>query len=118
MRGEMDLHRARVERVAHNENAGRQANDAVGRGLGEHLDDQSGLFGFLCECGRGDCRQRLRVTLEAYESVRRDSMRFLVVPGHVDPEGERVVERTAGFWVVEKFEEVRAIVEAGDPRRA
>lgn len=53
-----------------------------------------------------------------YETVRSVPTRFLVVPdeSHVAPEGERVVERHSGYWVVEKIGPAAAISAALDPR--
>lgn len=108
---------SRRERIAANEGAAREVNEEVGRGLGEHLGDPSGLFGFRCECGTADCEERTRLTLEEYEAVRADPMHFFVASGHVFPETERVIDRTERFWVLEKDEEMRAVVETSDPRR-
>jgi len=54
---------------------------------------------------------------EEYETVRRDSRRFVVAPGHEAPGIEDVVERTDRFRVVQKHEDVRDVVEETDRRR-
>ena len=41
--------------------------------------------------------------LDVYRAVREDPRRFIVVPGHENPEFEEVVERHDRFNVVEKF---------------
>ena len=51
----------------------------------------------------------LRQTLTAPE-------RFLVTPGHVQPEVEHVVEKHRVYWVVEKFGEAAEVAEQTDPR--
>lgn len=60
--------------------------------------------------------ERITVTLDQYEGLRRFPAHFIVKPGHVYPEFERVVEEVEGFSIVEKFGE--AGKQALDPRRA
>jgi hypothetical protein len=54
----------------------------------------------LCECGRADCSERLEVPLEVYDVVRSEGHRFLVVPGHEQPDLEEVVAGTPTYLVV------------------
>jgi hypothetical protein len=59
------------------------------------------------------------LTLEEYEYVRRAPTRFLVKPGHVYSEIERVVETDGSglrFEVVEKKGEAGAVAVRLDPR--
>jgi hypothetical protein len=63
------------------------------------------------------CHDHVRVTGEEYEAVRADARRFIVVPGHELPQAETVVERHKQYFVVEKHEEVRDLVERMDLRR-
>jgi hypothetical protein len=58
---------------------------------------------FFCECDRVECMARLPMTRAQYEAVRAHSVRFVVLPGHEDPEIEQVIETHAHFLVVEKF---------------
>jgi hypothetical protein len=58
---------------------------------------------FVCECGQLDCMARFEMTRDQYESVRAHGARFVVLPGHEDPEIEQVVETHAQFLVVEKL---------------
>lgn len=96
-------------------------NEDIFRQLNEHLEAAStseggDVKGFVCECSDISCTEVLAVPLEAYERVRRVSTRFIVGPSdeHVDPGIEQVVERTAGFWVVEKIGLAGAIADALD----
>ena len=57
---------------------------------------------FVCECSRLDCTEAIELSREEYEAIRVHPNRFLVLPGHVDPEIERIVEEHVGFWVLEK----------------
>jgi CheY-like chemotaxis protein len=45
----------------------------------------------LCECGSPDCSAALETTLEEYLEIRKDPTRFLVAPGHMLSEGQRLV---------------------------
>lgn len=58
---------------------------------------------FFCECARLDCMARFEMTRAQYEAVRAHSERFVVLPGHEDPEIEQVVETHDQFLVVEKL---------------
>jgi hypothetical protein len=53
---------------------------------------------------------------ENERGVRAHPARFIVLPGHVFFEAERVIEEHDGYLVVEKNEDVRAVVERTDPR--
>jgi hypothetical protein len=73
---------------------------------------------FICECADPTCTQRVRLTLEQYESVRSLSTRFVVVPGHeATPLVERVVFRNPAFSVVKKVGVAGAVADEADPRR-
>ena len=98
-------------------------NEALYRAINERLitweerraaPDDRHLF--FCECGHESCDQRLFITIREYERLRADPMRFGLLREHLIPESERVVEEHDGYVVVEKFEEVRDIVEGTDPR--
>jgi hypothetical protein len=59
----------------------------------------------LCECGSGQCDERIALREDQYEQLRRVPTHFAVRPGHEIPDVERVVERHDEFVVVEKFGE-------------
>ena len=71
---------------------------------------------YFCECADTSCRQQVSMAPDEYEAVRTDSRRFVVAPGHVYPEVERVAEEHDDYAVVEKFQPVAHVVEATDPR--
>jgi hypothetical protein len=55
--------------------------------------------------------------VETYERVRAHATRFILVPGHEENALERVVERRAGYTIVEKFERtVARIARSLNPR--
>ena len=75
------------------------------------------MLALVCECGTGDCTDRIHVPRDVYESVRRYPRRFLVRPQHVIPEVERVVAEQAEYTIVEKHSEAAVrVVERHDPR--
>ena len=41
------------------------------------------------------------MTFDAFRGARRNPGTFIVVPGHDDFEHDEVVERGAGYWIVE-----------------
>ena len=71
---------------------------------------------FYGECANTGRKQHLSLTAQEYESVRANSRRFAVIGGHEDLEVERVVEEHERYAVIEKDEDVTALVEATDPR--
>ena len=74
------------------------------------------LSDIICECSSRGCVERLELTNGEYEHVRSRGDWFLVAEGHEDPSIEDVVERHAGYIVVEKQGGAKAIAEAEDPR--
>ncbi len=102
------------ERAARNEVVFRRVNEEI-VGLGEQpRPDETGSF--LCECADTACVERVEVPVRTYEAVRAHPRRFLVRPGHVHEELERVVEEAAGFYVVEKVGDAGAVAERNYPR--
>ena len=72
---------------------------------------------FLCECGDESCTQPISLTMSEYEAVRADATHFAIVPGHVLPDIEQVVEQNDRYAVVAKTDPDAALVaEAEDPR--
>ena len=70
---------------------------------------------FVCECSEMNCRDQVKLTLEEYEEIRRESTHFAVRPGHENGEVESAVWSTDRFIVVEK-EVAEVLLEATDPR--
>lgn len=110
----MDPHE---ERIARNEALLREVNERihdVGQGLQVLPDD--GELDFRCECGQPECNEFVHLTPSEYERVRADNDRFVVVPGHENPELERVVSRGDGYIVVDKRPRAEPFVGAdGEP---
>jgi hypothetical protein len=57
---------------------------------------------FLCECSEPTCFESVRLSLANYREARDGAGGFILVPGHEDPEVERIVARGDGYLVVEK----------------
>jgi hypothetical protein len=72
---------------------------------------------FACECGDARCAENVSLTAEEYEAVRREPARFLVTPEHA-PAGDRVVEESDRYWVVEKVGRGAQLARELDPRGA
>jgi hypothetical protein len=109
----------RIERVAANESTFRELNEQL-EGMNRAVASltRNNAFLVVCECADLTCVERFDVSLPVYEHVRSDSALFLVVPGHVLPEIETVVDRHEGFEVLRKRPgEPERLAEETDPRR-
>jgi hypothetical protein len=107
----------RPERIAQNEALFRIANERKKTWPAAQIAADAGeTVRFFCECGHDDCLDQLALTRPQYEAVRRDPMQFAMLPRHVIPDTERVVEKHGSYVVVRKHEDVRAMVEDLDPR--
>lgn len=71
----------------------------------------------LCECGYDGCKERIALSEEQYEALRRMPTHFAVLPGHEIAAVEHVIERHDGFIVVEKLGESASVAVRLDPRR-
>jgi hypothetical protein len=99
------------------------ANEAWFREVNERLEDRaagrvglSETFEIVCECAREECTERITVAFAAYEAVRRNPIRFIVVPGHVDPRYEQLESSTGGYDIVEKFGDAGRVARIENPR--
>ncbi len=107
----------RHERAARNQSLFREVNEkieAVSR------DETSTFHVFSCECADTGCTESISLTLEEYEHIRDTSTHFLVRPGHVYSDVERVVETDgegARYELVEKLGEAGELADQLDPRQ-
>lgn len=89
------------QRAARNEALFREVNEKIA-----WLEQRHGITApepvFICECADDSCTEHLSVDPETYKRVRTHPRRFLVLPGHVHPELERVVETHPDYLIVEK----------------
>lgn len=103
----------REERTARNEALLREVNERIHE-VGERLQvlPDNGELEFRCECGRPECEEFVSMTASDYERVRSEEDRFAVVPGHEDPEIERVVVRADRYVIVDKLPQAEPLVGA------
>ncbi|NUR78483.1 MAG: hypothetical protein HOQ28_19630 [Thermoleophilia bacterium] len=94
----------RLRRLAENELIRKEANEEIERQAREE-EREGGIrdpeLEFFCACGRPDCDAKLLLTLSEYEAASGPD-RFIVVPGHDNPQIEQVVEAHDRYLVVEK----------------
>lgn len=102
---------AAEKRVARNEAAFRNVNEAIEAGR----RTREGLVGFVCECGRLGCNEIIELSVSEYEAVRADARRFVVRHGH-EIDAERVVETHERYVVVVKHGRAGDVAEFTDPR--
>jgi hypothetical protein len=98
------------------------ANEAWFREVNERLEDRavgrggpSDNFEIVCECAREDCTERITIAFADYEAVRRSPTGFIVVPGHVDPDYERLAGSTGPYEIVEKFGDAGRVARIENP---
>jgi hypothetical protein len=104
----------RHEVVAGNEPMHRRVNEAIERGRWPGEDDATS---FRCECARRGCSSLIELTPEQYEMLRAHPRRFVVVPGHEQPDVETVVATRPGYVIVEKRDEAGAVAKPRDDGR-
>jgi len=106
----------RHARAARNQSLFREVNEKIET---VSQDSSSMFHEFSCECADTECLEKVALTLEEYEYVRRIPTHFFVQPGHVYPDVERVVETDGHgdrFEVVEKLGEAGTLAVHLDPR--
>ena len=104
------------EQAAKNESTFRRANEsledeATDLGLGDEPTP------YLCECEDERCVKIVQLNREEYEAVRAKPKRFVMVPGHQEPD-DVVIRDDAGFTVIEKTGQEGDLVAEQDPRSA
>jgi hypothetical protein len=102
------------ERFVRNESLFREVNERIAE-VNEGFEI-TGETEFLCECGKENCLETVRLTRADYERIRTAGDRFVLKPGHEDGSVENVVERNTEFVVIAKEGEAGADAEEHDPR--
>jgi hypothetical protein len=105
-------------RTATNENRLRQLNEALKAMNASSVWVNPPLPDWTCECGDETCVEPIRLSIEEYEAVRANPIRFVIAPSveHVSPTVERVVQREERYWVVEKVGVGAQMSQELDPR--
>lgn len=104
-----------AERAARNEEVFRDVNERIEEGAEQHA--VSGAQPFHCECSRASCFETIELTPADYEAIAHKRYHFVVIPGHEEPEIERIVERRTDVLVVEKIGEAREQIDRDHPQR-
>jgi hypothetical protein len=104
------------ERLGANEALFREINEGIERGQWPGEEDSP--VSFRCECARLGCNELVELTVRAYERVRSNPRRFIVLPGHEQLGVEVVVERDPEYLVVEKLDQAAVRATMTDPRGA
>jgi hypothetical protein len=99
------------QRAAENQSLYRAANERI-KELNEVFAEVDSAPGdWICECANTECTSRISATVQEYESVRSNPRKFIVYPGHVYPEVERVVAGNERFTTVEKIGDAGEVAE-------
>ena len=99
-------------------------NQVLYRNVNERIEDVNQVFAevvsadgeWICECADTECTTSVLASMAEYETVRANPRTFIVAPGHVFPDIERVVGGNGRFAVVEKFGAAGEVAEANDAR--
>jgi hypothetical protein len=104
-----------AERAARNEEIFRDVNKRIEEGAEQH--GVSGSLPFHCECSRATCVETIELSRVRYASIVRERFNFVVIPGHEDPQIERIVDSDDDFFVVEKIGEAREKIDRDHPQQ-
>jgi hypothetical protein len=94
-------------------------NQALFRAINEELKVATHAlepesFTIACECADPACVQTLEVEVGQYAQIRAYPTHFIVLPGHIYPEVERVIFEDARFQIVEKIGEAARVAAASE----
>jgi len=93
----------RAGRLRENQELFRVGNERIGEtARGSGTDGRA--IPFLCECAAETCLGWVEHTFAEYAGVRSSSDQFVILPGHLRIEGERVLEDNGRFQIVRKEE--------------
>jgi hypothetical protein len=103
-----------ARRAARNEELVRDVNRQIEEGASLH--DVNSSMPLHCECAQPGCIEKIDLEPQTYEPILAERYRFIVVPAHVQPGIERVLEEHEAFVVVEKVGEARQQIDAEHPQ--
>jgi hypothetical protein len=104
-----------AERAARNEEVFRDVNKRIEEGAAQHAVSSS--LPFHCECGGASCVETIEIPPARYAAIVRERYHFIVLPGHEEPNIERIMESEADFLVVEKIGEAREQIDRDHPQQ-
>ena len=103
---------AAEKRAAMNQTLFRELNERV-----KKINRDARLVDFFCECVDPDCSNRVRLTLDEYEALRRVPTHFVVARGHDVRALEHVYKHEEGrYAIVEKLGVGKHIAAHFNPR--
>src|SRR3954468_23435293 len=91
----------RQVRAGRNQSMFRMVNERLTE-LNEAFQSIDGGYVIACECAAVGCTEMLTITAGEYEAVRSEPDRFVVLPEHVYPNVETVVDEHPAYVVVAK----------------
>ena len=103
-------------RAARNQSTFRAANEKLHQ-IEAAFGEIARTYVIACECADVTCVETIEIDSAGYGNVRSNPRRFAVLPGHVYPEVEIVVDEFDNYVVVEKIAKAAEIAEATNPRR-
>jgi len=103
-----------ARRAARNEELIREVNRQIEEGA--KLHEVTSAMPLHCECAQEMCLEKIELDTRTYEPILEERYRFIVVPAHVEPAGERVVDEYPRFVVVEKIGEARKQIDQDHPQ--
>lgn len=81
-----------------NQDLGRKINNRIRR----RGPWQGNKICVVCECVDCDCEERIQMTVEQYQQIRKEGSVFLVVVGHQSPNVERIVGGEGKWLAIQK----------------
>jgi len=91
------------QRLKENEIIFRKANESVAEFVEEQIGGDAAILPFYCECSTPECRQRIKISTKLYKQLHDKDRRFIALPGHDNPDIEKVIKTSIDFIVLEKF---------------
>jgi hypothetical protein len=104
-----------AERAARNEEVFRDVNERIEEGAEQH--NVSDSLPFHCECGASACIETIEIPPARYAAIIQERYHFVVIPGHEEPQIERIVETEGHFLVVEKIGKARKQIDHDHPQQ-
>jgi hypothetical protein len=95
------------ERRAENEVLFKEHNERIKSHVQRLLDETSKEvlpIGFVCECSKVDCQEKIEMPVSEYRNLRENHKQFIIRLGHESPDIERVIHKAEAWQVVEKYE--------------
>jgi anti-anti-sigma factor len=93
----------RKQRIVKNEQEFRDYNNRRLQAEPVAATNDKDLIPFLCECGDRDCIEALMLTAAEFTEAHAAANLFIVKPGHIFPDIERILRDAGHFIIVQKI---------------